>query len=124
MKTTIKLSSARSIVIQPARAGGVAFSLHVLGVPLGSFDLSNASARYAGNKTIAASDKGETSEIHFDDGRILDILPAEVGKGAQLHLKGLGFIDLTPDQCGVLNVGIDCAINPVVAAKHAAPAAA
>lgn len=124
VKTTIKLSTFKAIVIQPCVAGGVAFAFSFMGIEGGGFTLCTSNARYAAIKIKAAIDKGEHSEIHLFNGNVVQIGPAISGIGAELHCSGLGSIDLTPDQCGVLIVAIECAINPVVAAKHAAKAAA
>lgn len=111
--TTIKLTAIKSIVVKQAASGqGVEFSFTMFRATAGSFTLSNSLARSAGRLIAAASDKQEHSTLNFDDGRTLDIGPAISGIGAELHCSGLGSIDLTPDQCGVLVIAIDCAISP------------
>lgn len=109
MKTTIKLSSIKSIVIQPAKFS-IDISITLFGAVIGTIPMDREIARKIAAVIEKAAHQTEPQDPHsfiFDNGNVMYIEPMGRGHGVAIGLKGLGATNLTFDQCEILTDAIE-----------------
>ena len=109
MKTTIKLSSIKSIVIQPAKFA-IDISITLLGAVMGTIPLDREIARKIADVIEKAAYQVEEEAPYsfiFDNGNVMKITPMGRGHGVAIGLQGLGAINLTFDQCEIVTDAIE-----------------